>query len=79
MITDESMFEAYYDCRKRKRGTANATAFEVDFESRIISLVRAVSTRGLTCQAGVSHLSYRDPVTGRFSPPIFPTVYAIIG
>ena len=78
MITDESMFEAYYDCRKRKRGTANATAYEVDFESRIISLVR-VSMRELTCQVGVSHLSYRDPVTGRFSPPISQTVYAIIG
>ena len=71
MITDESMFEAYYDCRKRKRGTANATAFEVDFESRIISLVRSINERTYVPSRSitfvVSRPRYREVFAADFS------------
>ena len=32
------LFQAYYDCRKNKRNTTNAIAFELNYESNIISL-----------------------------------------
>ena len=34
----EELFQAYEDCRKNKRGTMNASAFEVDYESKLIRL-----------------------------------------
>jgi RNA-directed DNA polymerase len=38
----EAMFEAYYACRKNKRNTRSALAFELDFERRIFALADAV-------------------------------------
>jgi retron-type reverse transcriptase len=32
------LFEAYFNCRSNKRNTANAIAFEVDYESNLIAL-----------------------------------------
>ncbi|MFA6090211.1 MAG: reverse transcriptase/maturase family protein [Candidatus Gracilibacteria bacterium] len=32
------LFEAYYECRRNKRGTANALAFELDYESNLFAL-----------------------------------------
>jgi RNA-directed DNA polymerase len=40
----EEVFAAYYECRKHKRNTANALAFEVDFESRCIELWRDINS-----------------------------------
>jgi len=37
-ITVAQVFEAYYDCRKRKRNTASARAFEVDLEANLMGL-----------------------------------------
>ena len=37
-ITVAAVFEAYYDCRRRKRHTASARAFELDLESNLMSL-----------------------------------------
>lgn len=34
----ESLFQAYFDCRKNKRNTMNALRFEMDYESNIIAL-----------------------------------------
>ena len=74
MITDESMFEAYYDCRRRKRRTANATAFEVDFECRIISLVRSINERTYVPSRSitfvVSRPRYREVFAADFSDRI---------
>ena len=39
------LFEAYYECRKNKRGTANALAFELDYESNLLSLFEEVKNR----------------------------------
>jgi len=32
------IFEAYFNCRSNKRNTANAIAFEIDYESNLITL-----------------------------------------
>ena len=37
-ITVAQVFEAYYDCRRRKRNTASARAFEVNLEANMIAL-----------------------------------------
>lgn len=42
-ISLEDVFTAYMDCRRRKRGTYNALAFEVDWESRCADLWRRIN------------------------------------
>lgn len=37
-IKPEELFKAYFDCRRNKRNTINALAFEVDYESKLIDL-----------------------------------------
>ena len=37
------LFEAYYSCRKNKRNTANALAFEIDYESKLIRLYNEIN------------------------------------
>ena len=34
-VTLEALFEAYFDCRRNKRNTINALAFETDYESNL--------------------------------------------
>ena len=41
----EDFFAAYYDCRKHKRLTVNATKFEFDYEHNLIQLWRDVNER----------------------------------
>lgn len=41
----EDFFRAYYDCRKNKRGTMNALAFEMNYEERLVELYREVRER----------------------------------
>jgi len=36
------LFQAYYDCRKNKRNTLNALAFEIDYERKLIELYNDV-------------------------------------
>ena len=33
MVTTDDMLQAYYDCRKRKRRTASAVVYEMDYEA----------------------------------------------
>ena len=42
-ITVAQVFEAYYDCRRRKRNTASALAFEVDLEANLMGLYRELA------------------------------------
>ena len=42
-IDISELFEAYYDCRKNKRHTANALAFEMDYESKLINLCEEIN------------------------------------
>ncbi len=39
------LFEAYYECRRNKRGTANALIFELDYESNLMKLYEEVKNR----------------------------------
>ncbi|MEI3545352.1 MAG: RNA-directed DNA polymerase [Alphaproteobacteria bacterium] len=41
----EDIFSAYYECRKNKRRTINALAFEADFEENLIRLWRDINDR----------------------------------
>lgn len=44
-ISLEDFFEAYYQCRKRKRRTINALEFEVDYEANLVRLWKEVNSR----------------------------------
>ena len=44
----EEVFRAYYDCRKNKRRTINALAFEADFEDNLIELWKDINSRKYT-------------------------------
>lgn len=48
MVLLEDMIEAYYDCRKKKRNTASAVVFEVDYEVKLLDLVRRINDRSYT-------------------------------
>jgi RNA-directed DNA polymerase len=37
------LFEAYYSCRHNKRNTANAIAFEIDYENKLIQLCNEIN------------------------------------
>ena len=52
MVTTEGMLEAYYDCRRRKRRTASAIVYEMNYESNLIALRDRINTR--TYQPGKS-------------------------
>lgn len=39
----EEFFEAYFNCRSNKRNTANAKAFEVDYESNLVQLCKEIN------------------------------------
>ena len=39
----EEVFEAYYNCRSNKRNTANAIAFEVDYEHNLVQLCKELN------------------------------------
>lgn len=40
----EDLFQAYFDCRRSKRNTMNALAFETDYESNLITLCEELNT-----------------------------------
>ena len=42
-ISLEEVFEAYFACRRKKRGTHNALAFEADYERKCIELWRDIN------------------------------------
>ncbi len=37
------LFEAYFECRKNKRNTANALAFEIDYENNLVQLCEEIN------------------------------------
>lgn len=59
MITTEGLLEAYYDCRKRKRKTASAIMYEINYESKLIELRDRVN---------LFALSLHVQGTGKYSP-----------
>jgi RNA-directed DNA polymerase len=43
-ISIEELFQAYIKCRRYKRSTANAIAFEVDYESNLVKLCEEINS-----------------------------------
>lgn len=41
----DELFEAYYNCRKNKRNTINALAFEIDYEKNLVQLYNDINDR----------------------------------
>lgn len=41
----EDVFEAYYECRRNKRNTANALKYELDYESNLVELWKDINLR----------------------------------
>ena len=44
-ISYESLYEAYMDCRRHKRSTANAVIFEIDHEANLLLLRDQINSR----------------------------------
>lgn len=42
-IKADELIQAYFDCRSNKRRTANAMAFEVDYERKLIQLLEDIN------------------------------------
>ncbi len=40
----EELFNAYFECRKNKRNTANALAFEIDYENHLVQLCEEINS-----------------------------------
>lgn len=45
MITTDGLLEAYFDCRRRKRRTASAIMYELNYESKVIALRDRINNR----------------------------------
>lgn len=62
MVTTQGLIEAYFDCRKRKRKTASAIIYEMDYESKLIALrleplfEQIFSPRTFNCRKGKGQL-----------------------
>lgn len=55
-IALEEVFEAYYDCRKNKRRTANALLFESDYETYCVELWRDINERTYVIGKSISFI-----------------------
>ena len=40
----EELFTAYFECRKNKRNTTNALAFEIDYENSLVQLCEEINS-----------------------------------
>ena len=69
-ITLESLFEAYWDCRKNKSRTASASEFEVHYESNLIELHREITTGVYTQRPSITFVitkpDYREIFASHF-------------
>ena len=59
MVTYESTFEAYFDCRRNKRNTANALEYEVCFEDVLIRLTDSINARSYTPSRSIAFVVTR--------------------
>lgn len=48
MVLLEDMIEAYFDCRRKKRNTASAVVFEVDYEVNYQNLISRYSSSSIS-------------------------------
>lgn len=70
MIDFETILEAYFDCRKRKRSTVGATEFEFDYVHNLVELMNEVNSRqykiGKSICFVVRYPRYREVFAGEF-------------
>ncbi len=45
MVTADGLLEAYFDCRKRKRRTASAIMYEIDYGGKLVELRNRINAR----------------------------------
>jgi len=55
------LFEAYFACRQNKRNTANAIAFEVDYESKLVQLCKELNDGTYQISRSIAFM-IQDPV-----------------
>jgi hypothetical protein len=67
------VFEAYFNCRKHKRNTRNALAFEVDYEIRLLELWADINSGRYEPGKSMA-LSSTNRLSVKYLPPIFVTV-----
>jgi len=60
-ISLDDVFEAYYECRRSKRRTANALAFEADFEQQLVRLWREINSGTYKIGRSIAFI-VKDPV-----------------
>lgn len=69
-ISLESLFEAYWDCRKNKSRTVSASEFEVNYESNLIELHREITTGVYTQRPSITFVitkpDYREIFAAHF-------------
>lgn len=69
-ISLESLFEAYYDCRRNKSRTASASEFEVHYESNLIELHREIAEGTYTQRPSITFVitkpDYREIFAAHF-------------
>ena len=69
-ISLESLFEAYWDCRKNKARTMSASEFEVHYESNLIELHREITTGAYTQRPSITFVitkpDYREIFASHF-------------
>ncbi len=58
-ITFEEILTAYYDCRKNKRQTANALAFEIDYESKLVNLLEQINSGSYTPGRSIAFIVHK--------------------
>lgn len=63
----EDFFEAYYQCRKRKRNTINALLFEVDYEANLVKLWKDVNSRNYKIGKSICFLVTRPKLREVFA------------
>lgn len=63
----EDLFEAYYDCRRNKRKTANALRFEFDYEHNLIELCNEINEGRYVISRSIAFV---------VSKPVFREVFA---
>ncbi len=58
----EELFEAYFECRKNKHNTANALAFEIDYETKLVKLSEEINCGTYTIGKSIAFI-VNKPVT----------------
>ena len=76
-VTLEDVFKAYYECRRTKRRTVNALAFELNFEQELIRLWQEINSNTYKIGRSIAFI-VKYPVQREILPLTFGTELFII-